>query len=199
MQNFLAILKTYNSGVRYNSCRSEVETGQVTHIESVSFSDYIEAYKNLVYTICYSFVKNGFDAEDLAQETFLSAFKSFDRFDRRNPKSWFATIAANKCRDFLKSSARRVTAVDAADLEYIADTAPSVEDEAEVKFSQEEARRLCGRLKDPYRAVAVAYYCEDLTLAEISKLTGDNPKPVATRLYRAKKLLKIILSEEESA
>ena len=75
----------------------------------------------------------------------------------------------------------------------------SVEDEAEVKFSQEEARRLCGRLKDPYRAVAVAYYCEDLTLAEISKLTGDNPKTVATRLYRAKKLLKIILSEEESA
>ena len=174
------------------------ELGQVTSIESVTFSDYIEEYKNLVYTICLSFVKNAFDAEDLAQETFLSAFKSFDRFDKRNPKSWFATIAANKCRDFLKSPARRVTAVEASDLEYIADSARSVEDEAEIKFSQEEAYKLCNRLKDPYRAVALAYYCGDLTLSEISKQTGDNPKTVATRLYRAKRLLKFIL-EEESA
>lgn len=174
------------------------KSGQVTRIGSATFSDYIEEYKNLVYTICYSFVKNSFDAEDLAQETFLSAFKSFDRFDRRNPKSWFATIAANKCRDFLKSPARRVAAVEAADLEYIAGNAQSVEDEAEMQFSQEEAYRLCGRLKEPYREVAIAYYCEDLTLSEISKKTGDNPKTVATRLYRAKKLLKLIL-EEESA
>lgn len=141
-------------------------------------------------------MKNSFDAEDLAQETFLSAYKHLASFDNRNPKSWLATIAANKCRDFLKSPARRISAVDADDLAMICDEDERVETEVEDKIGEENVRRLCARLKEPYRSVATAYYCFDKTITEISAETGDNPKTVATRLYRAKALLKIILQED---
>ncbi len=151
-----------------------------------------------MYTICYSFVKNSFDAEDLAQETFLSAYKHLASFDNRNPKSWLATIAANKCRDFLKSPARRISAVDDADLVMICDERENVETAVETKIGDENVRNLCARLKEPYRSVATAYYCADKTITEISDETGENPKTVATRLYRAKALLQTIVKEEST-
>lgn len=149
-----------------------------------------------MYSICLSFVKNPYDAEDLTQETFVSAYKSFGSFDNKNPKSWFCTIAANKCRDFLKSPARRISLVDTESLGYIRDDSATVFEEVERRAGNEQAYLLCCRLKEPYRSVAVAHYCNDETLTEISERTGENRKTVATRLYRARNLLKIMVKEE---
>ncbi len=134
----------------------------------------------------------------MTQETFLSAYKHLASFDNRNPKSWLATIAANKCRDFLKSPARKVSAVDTEDLALICDPDESVEHQVENRIGDETVLRLCSRLKEPYRSVATAYYCFDKTITEISAQTGDNPKTVATRLYRAKSLLKAMVKEEST-
>lgn len=160
------------------------------------FEQYIDDYKKLVYSICLSFVKNPYDAEDLAQETFIAAYRHFGSFDNKNPKSWFCTIAANKCRDYLKSPARRIHPVETQDLAYISDTATPVAEAVERMAADEQTLRLCSRLKEPYRSVAVAHYCRDETLTEISERTGENRKTVATRLYRARNLLKIMLKEE---
>ncbi len=165
-------------------------------IDTKTFETYIDTYKSLVYTICLSFVKNPYDAEDLAQEAFVSAYKSFAKFDPKNPKSWFATIAANKCRDFLKNPARRVVTVDNDDLAYIRDKDASVEEQVEQAAAEERAAQLCSQLKEPYRSVAVAYYCHDETITEISARTGDNRKTIATRLYRAKEMLKKLVKED---
>lgn len=179
--------------VRYNRCQSK---RQVRQIKTQQFNSYVDEYKNLVYTICFSFVKNNFDAEDLAQETFISAYKHMESFDNRNPKSWLATIAANKCRDFLKSPARRIITVDTDDLSYISDHHDSVEAEVERKSEDENIMRLCKLLKEPYQSVAISYYCLDKSINEISLENSENPKTVATRLYRAKNFLKTIIKEE---
>ena len=42
-----------------------------------------------------------FAAEDLAQETFLSAYEHFRNFDGSNPKAWLCRIATNKCIDYI--------------------------------------------------------------------------------------------------
>ena len=49
-----------------------------------------------------------FVSEDIAQETFISAYKHFEDFDGNNEKAWICRIATNKCIDYLKSSARRI-------------------------------------------------------------------------------------------
>ena len=48
-----------------------------------------------------------FAAEDLTQETFLSAFRHMDSFTGTNEKAWLCRIASNKCIDYLKSAGRR--------------------------------------------------------------------------------------------
>ena len=55
---------------------------------------------------------------------------------------------------------------------------------------------LCEKLKEPYKTVAVNYFCEDIKLSDMAKETGQNFKTLQTHLYRSKKLLKDLWKEE---
>ena len=67
----------------------------------------IKQYQNLIYSICLKSVGNPFDAEDLTQEVFLSAYKNLSRFDGTYEKAWLSKIAVRKCLDYLKAAGRR--------------------------------------------------------------------------------------------
>ena len=57
-----------------------------------------------VYRLCYSFMKNKADAEDLTQETFLKLLSEKPAFENdRHEKGWLIVTASNLCRDSLKS------------------------------------------------------------------------------------------------
>ena len=64
----------------------------------------IKQYQNLIYSICLKSVGNPFDAEDLTQEVFLSAYKNLSRFDGTYEKAWLSKIAVRKCLDYLKAA-----------------------------------------------------------------------------------------------
>ncbi len=64
-------------------------------------------YKNLIFSICLRMTGDYFTAEDIAQETFLSAYMHMDKFDGNNEKAWLCRIAANKCTDYLRSAAAK--------------------------------------------------------------------------------------------
>ena len=56
-----------------------------------------------VYRICYSFMKNAPEAEDMTQETFLRLISSGQKFDNeRHEKAWLIVTASNLCKDSLK-------------------------------------------------------------------------------------------------
>lgn len=67
----------------------------------------IDTYQNLVYSVCFKITGNHFDAQDMAQETFLSAFKHFETFDGANEKAWICRIATNKCLDLKRKAMNR--------------------------------------------------------------------------------------------
>ena len=165
-------------------------------IQKEQFSSYIKQYERLIITICFSFTKNYFDAEDLAQQTFLSAYMNFGKFNGVNFKAWLTTIAANKCKDFLKSPAREIYSLSDEDFECLKDKGETPEDALLKKHSREKIYSLCEKLKEPYRAVAVNYFCEDIKLSDMAKDTGKSLKTLQTHLYRSKKLLKVLCKEE---
>ena len=59
----------------------------------------IHTYQNLIFSICLKSVGNPFDAEDLTQDVFLSAYKNLSRFDGTYEKAWLSKIAIRKCLD----------------------------------------------------------------------------------------------------
>lgn len=52
-------------------------------------------------------------------------------------------------------------------------------------------------LKSPYREVAAAHFCQELSVAEIARQKGKNPKTIQTQLYRAKAMLKKMLERSD--
>lgn len=165
-------------------------------IRNDEFASYIKQYERLIITICLSFTKNYFDAEDLAQQTFLSAYTNFSKFDGVNFKAWLTKIATNKCKDFLKSPSRRVDSLSDEDYQFIKDDGDLPEDTLLKKQSKKAIYSLCEKLKEPYKTVAINYFCEDIKLSDMAKDTGQNIKTLQTHLYRSKKLLKVLWEEE---
>ena len=165
-------------------------------IEKEQFVSYIKQYERLIITICLSFTKNYFDAEDLAQQTFLSAYTNYSKFDGVNFKAWLTTIAANKCRDFLRSPSRAIDNLTDEDYESLKDKGETPEDMLIRKHSAKSVYSLCQKLKEPYRAVSINYFCGDIKLSDMAKDTGQNLKTLQTHLYRSKKLLKVLWKEE---
>jgi RNA polymerase sigma-70 factor (ECF subfamily) len=100
----------------------------VVAIEKEQFASCIKQYERLIITICLSFTKNYFDAEDLAQQTFLAAYQNWESFYGNNLKAWLTTIAANKCRDYIKSKARTTVSLSEEEYEGLEDRGDSPEE-----------------------------------------------------------------------
>ena len=78
-------------------------------LNALEFDRLVQKYQSLVYTICRQLVADEGYAQDLTQETFLSAWRSMDRCPAGYEKQWLARIASNKAKDYLRSAwARRV-------------------------------------------------------------------------------------------
>jgi RNA polymerase sigma-70 factor (ECF subfamily) len=153
-------------------------------------------YGRLIITICTSYTGNYFDAEDISQQVFLTVYKNMHKFHGGNLKAWLVKIAINKCKDYVKSPARDIQNLELEDYNSIKDSSILPLETLEIKYSTEQVYNLCRKLKDPYKTVAVNYFCKDMKLSDMAKQTGENLKTLQTRLYRAKKLLKVLWKEE---
>ena len=79
----------------------------------------------------------------------------------------------------------------------LTDSSATPEEYAEQEDSALSVKYFCGRLKEPYRSVAEAYFCNGRTPSQIAQETGLNLRTLETRLYRARKMLRILWKEEQ--
>ena len=116
--------------------RADVEAAQKGDREA--FDRIVERYQRDVYRLCYRYVNNHHDASDLAQESFLKAYRAIGRFRGDSAFStWLYRIAVNTCLNF--RSARRLPS---ETLEYdVADGARGVPERIEQDELQEQVRR----------------------------------------------------------
>ena len=152
------------------------------------FTGLMQQYQKLIYTVCLQFVHEPHTAEDLTQDTFLSAFSAIDRCEPQYYKQWLVRVAANKCKDHLKSAWVRKVDVPGSDAD---DPAQSVADRA----GAAELETLVRGLREPYGRIAVLYFLEHRETAEIAKLVGRPPATVNSQLWRAKLLLRQQITE----
>lgn len=156
------------------------------------FSDVVRQYERFVYTICLQFVHSPEAAQDLTQDTFLSAYLHREDCSPESYKPWLARIAANKAKDYLKSAYyRRVQAVDSDEgpLATAVDIAPLPEQQTLSKEGAEEIRKAVLDLKEPYHQVSVLFFLQENTVEEIARKLDRPPKTVHTQLYRARQML----------
>lgn len=140
--------------------------------------------------MCCRMSGNSFDAQDLTQETFLSAYQRLSDFDGEHERAWIIRIATNKCLDYLKSASRRTEPAEDEKLLSLPDQAADPETQYLMTESKKELLALCRQLAPPYDEIAEAHFYEEKTVREIAEEKGRNIRTVQTQVYRAKGLLK---------
>ena len=78
-------------------------------LTNASFSQLVVQYERLVYTVCFQLVRDAAAAEDLTQETFLSAYLHRDAIPPGYERQWLCRVATNKAKDYLQSAYQRHT------------------------------------------------------------------------------------------
>lgn len=162
-----------------------------------NFIKLIQQYQNLVFSICLKLTGDYFAAEDLTQETFLSAYQHLDNFTGQAEKAWLCRIAGNKCIDYLRAAERRMVPVAEEELPETVDV--KQEDPLGRVLNQELLAKLkadCEALKPPYREVARKHFVEGRSAGEIAAESKESLSTVKTRIYRAREMLKKSFGKE---
>ena len=158
---------------------------------TLEFSALVQKYQGLVYTVCHQLVPDEGDAQDLAQETFLAAWRAMDRCPPGYEKQWLARIASNKAKDHLRSAWVRRVNPPGDEVLALEGAPPGSDPEQRVldALSEETLTQMILNLREPYKTPCRLMLLEQHTVAEAARLCGRPQKTVEAQIYRAKKML----------
>ena len=169
------------------------------------FYELVRPYERAVYLVAYSVLKNEADAEDVAQESILKAFRSLaDYRGEARFQHWLVKITFNEARmRYRKKVAERSESLD-EDREtesgdyvplQIADWRELPSDVLERKEVREEIMKAVERLPEKYREVLVLRDIQEVSILETARLLDLTETTVKVRLFRARLQLRDMLIE----
>ncbi|MBO0342732.1 RNA polymerase sigma factor [Flagellimonas profundi] len=162
-----------------------------------AFSDLVDSYKDLVFTLSIRMLGNREEAEEVSQDVFIKVYKSLPSFKGDSKLStWMYRIAYNTCLDRIKKikKKRMHTELEMVDQISYADL-----DTAFQKMVRTERSALIGkclsRLSDEDAGVLTLFYLEEKNLQEMEKVTNLPINTLKVRLFRARKRLASIMEK----
>ncbi len=158
-------------------------------ITKETFSELVVQYERLVYTVCFQLVRDASTAEDLTQDTFLSAYIHRETLPQGCERQWLTRIAVNKAKDHLQSAWNRRTVLP-GDQDIPPGLAPPAEEVALRRGTEAEITAAIQAMKEPYRQVCRLCLLGDRSPEEAALRLGRPVKTVYTQLSRGKRLLR---------
>lgn len=155
------------------------------------FSLLIDRYKDKGYSLLRRMLKNDFDAQEVLQDSFLKAYQSLNSF-RQDSKfsTWFYRIAYNSALSFLSSKRRRTE----RELSSLEDHLELSDHDARVYSESENIsefiKKMVDKLPERYASIINMFYIDDMSLDEISKVTGLSLVNVKVILHRSRNALR---------
>lgn len=143
----------------------------------------LNLFGNDILRLSYSYLKRREDAEDIVQDTLVRLMQSKSCFDTEERlKAWLFKVAANLCKDYLKSAAYRkqVFLPEGYDLTAAREQIPDADGEVLLSVLS---------LPERYRSVLHLYYYEEYTTKEIAEILGKKEVTVRSLLGRGRRKL----------
>jgi RNA polymerase sigma-70 factor (ECF subfamily) len=166
-----------------------------------AFAVLVERHLNAVYKFAYYYVRDAAEAEDIAQETFMRAWKHLKKFDReKNFKTWLFAIAKNAALDFIKKKKPLLfSRIAESDDELSSLLAPYFEEgesparAIDRKILKTGLLKALSKLPPHYQVVLSLRYNDNLKFIEIAKKLGEPIDTVKSRHRRGLLLLREVL------
>jgi len=160
--------------------------------DDTAFDLLIDRYKRQVYSLIYRLVRHPTDAEDLAHDTFIKAYRALSTYDPRYPFiTWLFRIAHNTTIDHLRANKAHLLAIDDEDnlleVECLDERLMATADRLSDKSLIEKA---LASLPPNYREVLYLRHQQELSYEEISQTLNIPEGTVKIRLFRARNMMK---------
>ena len=170
------------------------EDGYIIHKclngDTGAFGLLVDKYRESIYALAYTKLRNFHDAEDVAQEVFIKAYENLRTLRRWDSfLAWLYSITSNLCKMWLRARSRR------PDRDFIEDENPETLEISSLESYREELVReslheALDSLPEMHRQVLILSYLGGMSGREIARLLGTSPNTIRQRLYRARSQLK---------
>lgn len=145
-----------------------------------------EKYKLMIYRVCFTYMKNVTDTEDMVQDTFIQLIRKGPKFESdEHEKAWLLRVAINLCKNKLKHWWRKRS---------------SIENEERLGGSTniqiDTTLQVIMDLPDKYKTVIYLYYYEGYDSVEISNMLEKPASTVRNHLHEARNELRKKLGGE---
>ncbi|WP_424378550.1 RNA polymerase sigma factor [Muriicola sp.] len=161
-----------------------------------AFEVLVNRYKHMVFTLACRLLRNKEDAEEVAQDTFVKAFKALDAYaGDAKFSTWLYKIAYHHSLDHLRKKKRVLNTVS---IDLNKPVALQVMNNVLEQLEQQDRSRLVkaaiDRLSEEDAAIVTLFYFEDLSIREIAEIVLLSPQTIKVRLYRGRKQLANLLN-----
>lgn len=171
--------------------------------DEAAFNELIQLYQGRIYRLVFRMLGDRAEAEDLAQEVFITVFKSIDGFRGDSKLStWLYRVATNHCKNRIKYLQRRargkkkefdeVAQHNALESATMNPTSQIARPDEMLEAYQKEAilKAAIAQLDEDHRTLIVLRDIEHLTYEQIQEITGLAEGTVKSRLHRARHALR---------
>jgi RNA polymerase sigma-70 factor (ECF subfamily) len=178
------------------------------HGETYAFEELVNTYQNKVYMLAYRYMGNEDDANDMAQEAFIKAYRSLRSFKGDSSfGTWIYRITTNVCLDELRRRKRKIVplsldeplaTLDGDDIEReIIDQSLAVDVLFEQKEFTQNLQLLLDEMKPEHKTVIVLRDVMELSYEEIADVLNCSIGTVKSRISRARGVLQKKLVQRE--
>ncbi|MBI1341832.1 MAG: sigma-70 family RNA polymerase sigma factor [Terrimonas sp.] len=177
-----------STGLHDNEIISRVLQG-----EQNAYAELVNRYQPYVFTLVLRFIKNREEAEEVAQDIFIKAYRSLADFRRESKFStWLYTIVNTTCITFLRKKRLDTYSLDNEKVFEMADNVDSgfSANQVEQKSKLTMVTKAISMLNPDDAEVITLFYKAEQSLEEIGQILGLEPNTVKVRLHRARQRLK---------
>lgn len=167
------------------------------------FAELFAAYRRVVFSTALRLCGSFADAEDLAAETFLRAYRALcgydnDRIAALRPRGWLLAILVNRWRNSLRSASRRPSLEPSGEVPDMPDSEESVEHAVQRRETGRELAGLLAMLPAEQRIAVVLRHVSDVPVAEIAAVLGRPEGTVKSHIARGLRRLRELHSTDPS-
>jgi RNA polymerase sigma-70 factor (ECF subfamily) len=173
--------------------------------DAAAFEELVCRHQSRIYGLCYHLTGNHEDANDLAQDSFIKAWKALPGF--RGDASfvtWIYRIATNNCLTHLKQRRNSLPHLSLNDLDANAENDPTLVElvshhtprrDSHLSELQKRLNEALLKLSEEHRMVVTMHDVQGMSHVEIAEVLGCNPGTVRSRLFYARQQLQAWLSD----